>query len=221
MKSFNPLSGPEHIPSKEIRRAVILLHGLGSNGDDLLSFAPALSAVMPHTAFIAPHAPMRLPNMYNAFQWFDLWNRTEAEIEQGVRDAAPLLADLVAQTCKRFNLQPQNIGLVGFSQGTMMALHAGLRLINGLGAIVGFSGAMINPHTLGKDHVKNLPPVLLIHGQMDHIVPVQASQQAEVALHDIGADVRLVERPYLGHTIDPIGSQESMAFLRKHIKETA
>ena len=208
------LTGPEHIPPR-VTSAVIFLHGLGSNGDDLLGLAPYFEKELPNTAFLAPNAPHPVMMTYNGFQWFDLWDRSTMQIEQGVRAAAPLIVDLVSGTARRFNIPPSKIILVGFSQGTMMALHAGLRLIDGLGGIVGFSGAMISPETLAEEKLQHMPPVLLVHGLADPIVPAMASSYAENTIRAAGGEVRLVQRPFLVHSIDDTGIAEAVSFAKK------
>lgn len=207
------LSGPENIPDK-VTSAIIFLHGLGSNGDDLMGLAPSFKKELPNTAFLSPNAPHAVPMTYNGYQWFDLWDRSTMQIEQGVRAAAPLIVDYINNVAKRFKLPLSKIVLVGFSQGTMMSLHAGLRLIDGLGGIIGFSGAMISPETLGEERLKSLPPVLLVHGMGDPIVPVMASHYAESTIRNEGGDVRLIQRPFLVHSIDEAGLNEAVSFAK-------
>lgn len=205
------LSGPERLPDT-INSAIIFLHGLGSNGDDLLGLSPYFQKSMPHTAFLSPNAPYGVPMTYNGYQWFELWDRSTLQIEQGVRSAAPMISHYIEQTSHRFKIPTKKIILVGFSQGTMMALHTGLRVSSDLGGIVGFSGAMISPETLLDDKLASLPPVLLIHGLADPIVPAIASFQAEQTIRQSGGDVRYVQRPFLVHSIDDVGIQEAVSF---------
>ena len=213
MTSIKPLSGPEDVPAK-IRNIVIFLHGLGSNGDDLMGLAPYFKAALPDTAFLSPNAPYQVPMAYNGYQWFDLWDRSQMQIEQGVRDTAPMIVDYIHAVSKRFKVPLSRIVLVGFSQGTMMSLHTGLRLLDGLGGIVGYSGAMISPETLGDEKLKNLPPVLLVHGLSDPIVPAMASQYAAGAIENAGGAVRYIQRPFLVHSIDDAGIKEAISFVK-------
>ena len=212
------LSGPELLPSGKVKQAVIFLHGLGSNGDDLLGLAPYLKDALPNTAFLAPNAPFPVPMLAGGFQWFELWDRSMNQIEQGVRAAAPLVADYVEEVQERFGLDASKIALVGFSQGTMVGLHAALRLIDGLAGIVGFSGAMMTPETLAAEKLRNLPPVLLVHGLQDTVVPAFASQQAEMFIKMLGGNVRYVARPFLVHSIDDAGIKECLTFLQNAFK---
>ena len=209
------LTGPEFLPSRNVSSAVIFLHGLGSNGNDLLSLSPWMSRDLPNTAFFAPNAPLPVPFTLNGYQWFEYWDRTPAQIEDGVRDATPSLVDFVENVTLKLKIPVSKIALVGFSQGTMMSLHAGLREIQGLGGIVGFSGALMAPESFGQEKLKKLPPVLLVHGVQDPVVPIIASRYAETAIQKFGGDVRLVERPYLPHSIDDVGISESVKFLQR------
>ena len=213
---MTPLNGPEYIPADPIKQVVIFLHGLGSNGRDLLSMVPYFEKELPNTAFLAPNAPHAIPFAYGGFQWFDLWDRTPNQIENGVRTAAPLIADFITATAQRFNIPTSKIALVGFSQGTMMALHTGLRLAKGLACIVGYSGAMVGLNSLETEKLKKLPPVLLVHGAMDNVVPIFMSQQAETTIKNSGGETRFVQRPYLLHSIDDIGIKEGITFLQQN-----
>jgi phospholipase/carboxylesterase len=207
------LSGPEIIP-KKVKQAVIFLHGLGSNGDDLLGLAPLMQDALPNTAFLAPNAPYAVPMIASGFQWFELWDRSPMQIEQGIRAAAPLIADYVEEIAERFDIPVSKIALVGFSQGTMVGLHAGLRVIDGLAGIVGFAGAMMTPETLHTEKLKKMPPVLLVHGMQDNVVPFFASQQAEMMIKLVGGTARFVQRPFLLHSIDNEGIKECIDFLQ-------
>ena len=218
MPDFKPLTGPEYIPDGEIDQVVIFLHGLGSNGDDLLSLAPFFERDLPHTAFLAPNAPFGVQFTYNGYQWFDLWDRTPNQIELGVRTAAPLIADYITAASKRFSAPVSKIALVGFSQGTMMALQTGLRITKNLAGIIGYSGAMVGLDSFLDEKLKKLPPVLLIHGAADPIVPLFMSQQAEKTIQSGGGNVRLLTRPYLVHSIDDVGIKEGIAFLKSAFK---
>lgn len=209
------LNGPEYIPSQPVKHAVIFLHGLGSNGQDLLSLAPMMAPQLPNTAFLSPNAPLSTPFSADGYQWFEYWDRTPMQILDGIANAVPMITEYIEDVCQRFDLDIENVVLCGFSQGTMMSLHVGLRKIEGLGGIVGFSGLLLSPETLAMEQVPQLPPVLLIHGMQDAVVPAVASVQADMALKMLGGDVKLVQRPYLQHSIDQEGIQEAVEFCQK------
>lgn len=216
---MSPLTGPEYIPSKNIKNVVILLHGLGSNGDDLLNLAPILAQNLPNTAFLSPNAPLPTPFSAMGFQWFEYWDRTLGQINDGIHNAAPLLIDYIHAAEDRFGVPLENIVLLGFSQGCMMSLHIGLREIEGLGGVIGFSGVLMAPETLAFEKVKTLPPVLLVHGLQDNVVPAAASFQAEIVLKSLGADVKYIQRPYLAHSIDEAGIKAATEFCQKVFKQ--
>ena len=216
---MNKLNGPEYIPSKNITSAVIFLHGLGSNGQDLLGLAPWMARDLPNTAFFAPNAPLPVPFTFNGYQWFEYWDRTPTQIEDGIRDAVPALVDFIENITLRFKIPLSKIALIGFSQGTMMSLHAGLRVLEGLGGIVGFSGALMAPESLEKEKLDELPPVLLVHGMQDPVVPAMASHYAETIIKKLGGNVTYIQRPFLVHSIDDVGINEAVKFLKTVFKE--
>ncbi|MDB5477617.1 MAG: phospholipase/carboxylesterase [Alphaproteobacteria bacterium] len=205
------LTGPHFLPKGKITSLIVFLHGLGSNGDDLLGLAPVLSPSLPGTGYLAPNAPFRMDRT-SGYQWFDYWDRSLSQINDGVRHAAPMIADFVQAAAQEYQLPMQKIILCGFSQGTMMALHAGLRLIPDLGGIIGFSGVLMTPETLLFEKVSPLPPVLLVHGLQDTVVPAAASFQAQIALKALGGAVKYIQRPHLGHSIDDKGIEEAIKF---------
>lgn len=213
------LTGPEFIPAGKIDHVVILLHGLGSNGDDLMGLVPMISSVLPNTAFLAPNAPLPTPFSASGFQWFEYWDRTIMQITDGIKNAAPLIVDYIEKAEKRFGISHDQIILCGFSQGCMMALHTGLRQVNGLGGIIGLSGVLMNPETLIFEKVKKLPPVLLAHGLQDTVVPALASYQADIVLKSLGVDVKYIQRPYMGHSIDDAVIKAAAQFCQKIFKQ--
>ena len=211
---MKPLKGPEYIPSKQVNSAVVFLHGLGSNGQDLLGLTAWMARDLPNTAFFAPNAPLPVPFTFNGYQWFEYWDRTPAQIEDGLRAAVPLLTNYLKSLSARLKLPLSKIVLVGFSQGTMMSLHAGLRVIKGLGGIVGYSGALLAAESFDKEKLAELPPVLLIHGAQDPVVPASASQAAEKIIREAGGEVVYVKRPFLVHSIDDVGIHEAVKFMQ-------
>jgi len=210
------LTGPKYLPdSGKISSAVIFLHGLGSNGDDLISLAPIMTKGLPETVFLSPNAPHKMPFSAGGYQWFEYWDRTPLQMWDGIKNAAPYIVDFVYDVSDRYKLPLDKIVLCGFSQGTMMSLYTGLRMIEGLGGVIGFAGALLSPETLMMEKVSHLPPVLLVHGLQDTIVPAIASMQAEMVLKALNVDVKYVQRPNLAHSIDDKGIQESVAFCQK------
>jgi phospholipase/carboxylesterase len=209
------LDGPEFTPKGKITSAIIFLHGLGSNGRDLLEIGEIISPQLPNTAFIAPNAPIPVPFATNGFQWFEYWGSTPVRIADDIAQASPMIVELVQSTAERFKIPVSKIILCGFSQGTMMALHTGLRQIEGLGGVIGFSGIMMTPETLAFEKLKDMPPVLLVHGLQDTVVPAIASQQAQMVIRSLGGEAKYIQRPYLTHSIDNEGIKAAVDFCKK------
>jgi phospholipase/carboxylesterase len=210
------IDGPRLAPASggAAKQLVILLHGYGADGNDLIGLGEAWASYLPNAAFISPHAPGELPGpFFGGRQWFNLEMRSEREWEEGVRKAQPALMAFILEEARRAHLPLGSVALVGFSQGTMMALQVGLRLPEAPAAIVGFSGHLAGATHLGAE-IKVKPPVLLIHGAADEVIPHQAIHLARNALASVGVAVQWQIRPGLGHGIDPEGLQAAGLFLR-------
>lgn len=197
---------------------VILLHGLGSNGQDLIGLAPHWAKDLPGVAFVSPDAPfacdMTPPGYPNSYQWFSLQDRSPDVMEAGAKHAAPILMDFITQQAARFDLPFSKVALMGFSQGTMMSLYTAPHLDHTLAAVVGYSGALLNGQTL-SDTQK--PAVCLIHGEADDVVPVQAYHDAYQSLSAAGFSVSGHTTPGLAHSIDEAGLIAGGQFLAKHL----
>ena len=200
------LDGPRQDPQGNgpAKGLVLLLHGLGADGDDLLPLAPVLQQVLPDVAFVSPHAPQPCDMAPTGRQWFSLRDLGPDALLSGVLEAAPLLDAFIYQQRDRYGLADDRIALLGFSQGTMMSLHVGLRRAQRLAGIVGFSGLMVGPERLQAE-LRSRPPVLLVHGDADEVVPFQAMAAAEQALRVNQVPVQSEARPGLGHGIDQEG----------------
>ncbi len=182
------LDGPRLPPANgaPARKLVIFAHGYGSNGEDLIGLASYWAAMLPDAAFISPNAPERVPGQPMGFQWFGLSSLSPDVIARGVAAAASTLDGFIDAELARHGLTPADCALVGFSQGTMMSLHVGLRRTEALAGIVGFSGRLAAPEMLAAER-RSRPPVLLVHGDRDEVIPVQALFAANLALADAGA----------------------------------
>ena len=195
---------------------VILLHGLGADGNDLIGLAPQLAQVLPGAAFVSPHAPFPCDMAPFGRQWFSLQDRTPSAMESGIRMAAPILIGFIDAELARHGLDDARLALIGFSQGTMMSLYVGLRRAKPCAALLGYSGALLGAGQLATE-IAARPPVLLIHGEADEIVPVQALPAAVQALEANGVPVTWQRRPGLGHGIDPEGLAMGTRFLAEHL----
>lgn len=186
------------------KQIVILLHGYGADGNDLIDLAPRWSRAVPDALFVSPNAPERLPGTPFGRQWWDLSDRTAARMEAGVRAAQPVLDAIIARECTAAGLPETHVALMGFSQGAMTALFCGLRRATSPAAILAFSGHLIAPATLAAE-IRSRPPVLLVHGEADEVVPVAGSRAAEAALRAAGVPLEAAYAPRLGHGIDETG----------------
>ncbi len=203
--------------SGDKRSCVVFLHGYGANGADLLGLADPLGEHLPDTLFVAPDAPEACAGAPFGFQWFPIpWidGSSEEEAMSGmVRAAADLEAFLDALMVDE-DLMPEQVALVGFSQGTMMALHVAPRREDEVAGIVGFSGRLLEPELL-SDEVVSKPPVLLVHGDQDDVVPPESMPQAAEALQEAGfREVYAHIMKGTAHGIAPDGLQVALAFLR-------
>ncbi|HEX6121252.1 MAG TPA: alpha/beta fold hydrolase [Dongiaceae bacterium] len=210
------LSGPSQPPAArgKPKQLVVLLHGYGSNGDDLISLAPFFSQTLPDAEFLSPNAPFQCELSPMGFQWFGFEDRTPEMRLGGARLATEILDRFLDAELARRGLEDRDLALVGFSQGTMMSLHVGPRRPNQIAGILGFSGSLIAPQLLNSE-LKSKPPVYLVHGTADQVVPYAAMAQAEKALRDAGIPVETESRPGLVHSIDQVGAQKGAQFLRR------
>ena len=195
------LDGPRLMPRSGAPTAlVVLLHGYGANGDDLIALADGWQRWLPNAAFVAPNAPEAIPGMYGGLQWFALTMRDPSEYWRGVVSARPAVDRFLDAELARYRLTPDRLVLVGFSQGTMLALDVGLRRRAAPAAIVGYSGLLAGPEHLAE--ISARPPIMLIHGEADDLIPVGAMHVAREELAKGGLLVEWHVRPDLGHGID-------------------
>jgi phospholipase/carboxylesterase len=208
------LSGPRLPPRQPgpPRQLVVLLHGVGADGNDLIELAPALALRLPHAAFVAPDGPEPCDMAPFGRQWFSLRDRRPATLLAGVRASLPVLNSFLDTELRDAGLGPRQLALVGFSQGTMLALYAALRRVPAIAAVVGYSGALLGAERLPAELVSR-PPVFLVHGDADEIVPVQALHAAVQGLQAAEVPVQWAVRRGLGHGIDPATIEHAAAFL--------
>lgn len=214
------LDGPRLEPrSGPARQLVVFLHGYGADGNDLIEIGRAWQQYLPDAAFVSPHAPEPCAGAPMGRQWFALTFRDPDERWRGVNAAAPILDRFLDAELARCKLPPTALALVGFSQGTMMALHVGLRRPTRAAAIVGYSGLFVLPPNAGPESVKAeitaRPPVLLIHGDRDDLIPVQGLFHASQALAALEIPVEWHISAGIGHGIDQEGLRQGGAFLAR------
>ncbi len=188
------LDGPRLAPkSGTARQLVVFLHGYGADGNDLIDIGRAWQPALPDAAFVSPHAPNPCAQAPVGREWFGLTFRDPDERWRGVNNAGPGLEKFIAAELATHNLTPDALALVGFSQGTMMALHVGLRRAVAPAAIVGYSGMLVTPKDGPAEaiaaEITARPPVLLIHGDQDQVIPVQALLMSAQGLASIDVPV--------------------------------
>ena len=212
------LSGPRIGPAAggDPQQLVILLHGRGANGADLINPAPILAKTLPHAAFVSPDAPQRCYEAPYGYEWFRVPgpDRDPDKVEAGVRSVAPVLDAFIDGELAAHGLSDDRLALLGFSQGCMMALHVGLRRPNACAAILGYSGRLCAADSLSRE-IASRPPVLLCHGTDDWVVPFESQKLAATAIEAAGVSVTTLERPGLGHRLDRRGIDAGAALLAR------
>jgi phospholipase/carboxylesterase len=209
------LDGPRLMPASggKPKQLVVLLHGYGANGNDLTSLGQHWRQLLPEALFISPHAPEPCAgNPFAGRQWFDLTFRDPGERWRGVNHAAPALDAFLDNELAALGLADDSLALVGFSQGTMMALHVGPRRPRAMAGIVGFSGLIAGPEHLAREIVSR-PPVLLAHGDRDDVIPVEALHEARNVLGGANVPVQWHVSAGLPHGIDGDGLDLAGRFL--------
>lgn len=198
--------------SGRARLLVVLCHGVGADGQDLIGLAEPWGAALPDAAFIAPDAPDQCDMSAFGRQWFSLQDRTPSVLEAGARRAAPLLLATVEAELARLGLPAGAVVLMGFSQGAMMVLHAGLRRAVPPAAILAYSGALLDSPALDAE-MTGRPPVLLVHGEDDEVVPFARGPAAAKALRRRDVPVTTVWRPGVGHWVEQGGLAAGAALI--------
>ena len=197
------LDGPRAGAKVQPRQLIVLLHGYGADGRDLVTLGQQWAKLLPDAAIVAPNAPEPCPGSPSGRQWFPLTSRDPDERWTGVNTAQPSLDAFLDAELARLGLDDSKLALVGFSQGTMMALHVGLRRRRSPAAIVGFSGMLVGPEHLDPvESAQDAPPILLTHGSNDEVIPLDALFMAAEGLADVGIPCQWHLSMGAGHGID-------------------
>jgi len=191
---------------------VVLLHGIGANGDDLIGVADALAPRFPQAAFHAPNAPQPYAEAGFGYQWFP--REPEAARREGVREAGRAADAYVGELLDAYGLDARRCVLIGFSQGCMTELYAAPRMEREVAGVVGFSGALLYPETL-ESETRGKPPFLLAHGDADPVVPPDATAEAAQTLASLGFEVEAHIFPGLAHGIDHRGLEAAARFMER------
>ena len=215
MSEIGTLDGPRFGPASggPAKQLVIMLHGVGADGADLIGLAPHFAQVLPDAAFVAPNAPYPYDSAPMGYQWFSVLDRTESVAIEGVQTAAPILHRFIDDELAKLDLKEDSLALIGFSQGTVMSLYVAPRRELPVAGILGYSGRLVGPERM-KDEIRVRPPVLLIHGVADPVLPFEAMASAEQGLRACGIPVETMARPGLGNGIDEEGALRGLEFLK-------
>ena len=214
LREFGGLTGPYVPPAHGgvATHVMLLLHGWGADGNDLADLARPYAMRFPGMAFFVPNGPDPCKMNPAGREWFDIDDRVN-----GPDYAAPVIQTAITALLTGLRLSGSALILAGFSQGGMMSLHCGLRLNPAPAAIVSFSGALLRHDDLSASATTPYPPVQLVHGSDDQVVPCALMHEAAQILSLLDVEVETVERTGLAHGIDPDGLTASINFLAAHI----
>jgi phospholipase/carboxylesterase len=218
---LSQLSGPSRPPAAggQPKQLVILLHGLGADGNDLIGLAPYWAPFLPQAEFVSPNAPFPCDMAAHGYQWFSSQDRSPPAVLAGVRAAAPILDAFIDEALAERGLDDTALALVGFSQGTMMSLFVGLRRARPTAGILGYSGRLLAPELLASE-LRSRPPVLLVHGTEDPLVPYASLAAAETVLKEAGVPVESLSCSGIGHSISEDGLRRGGRFLKDALAGT-
>ena len=209
--SISPLS------KKKPRQAVVLCHGYGGDGQDISNLAINWQRFLPETIFLCPNASEICTVNPQGYQWYDLSSDKEEVILEKSLVAEEKLNTFLDQVLDNFQLEVNNLALVGFSQGAMLALHVGLRRKKKCAGIVGYSGMLLDPDNL-QNEVESKPPIVLVHGDIDPVITPLSLPKAETKLKNLEIPVETHMREGLGHGIDAEGVEIGKTFLHKNLQ---
>ena len=214
----NELNVKEKMPTSGlVKKVVIFLHGYGADGADLFSLSDPLSEQLPDCFFASPDAPRRCGASPFGFEWFpipDIDGSTIPDMMQALASSEKLIIKSIDGYKERFSIKYSDIVLLGFSQGCMISLNIGLRQLNNIGGVVGISGRLLMPETLVESKKDSYPPIILIHGDADEVVPISSMYDAEKVLNKINVNFSTHVSKNVGHGIAPDGLAKALEFIK-------
>lgn len=210
------LTGPEVSPQSgnKPKQLIIFLHGVGADGNDLISLAHELAPHFPDAHFLSPNAPFPFDMAPVGYQWFQFRDVSEENLLDGLNKAMPHLNEFIDHQLKRFDLTEKDLAVIGFSQGSMIALHTFPRRSKPIALIAALSGTLVAPHLLDKE-IQSKPSVLLMHGEQDEVVPTKFARLSSQALKNLDFDIKTHTYPNLAHGIN----QEEIVEVIEALKE--
>jgi phospholipase/carboxylesterase len=217
-----PIDGPRIEPGSGVaRKLVVILHGYGADGHDLIGLGHEWADFLPDTAFVAPHAHEACVHMPSGRQWFALTDRNPHERWSGACTAAPVIDAFIDAELKARGLNDSDLALVGFSQGAMMALHVGLRRKQAPAAVLSYSGVLVGPERLEEAIAgrppEALPAMFLVHGSHDEVIPVEALFGSANAIQAAGGACQSRVVNGMGHNIDAECLSHGAIFLARSL----
>ena len=208
--SISPLSG--NTP----KQAVVLCHGYGGDGKDISILASNWKRFLPDTIFLCPNAPDVCSVNPQGYEWFDLTSEKEEIILEKSLVAEEKLSKFLDQVLNNFQLEPNNLALVGFSQGSMICIQVGLKKDKKINCLIGYSGKVINQKHL-SENIKSRPKIFLMHGSNDTIVPPTHLLEAKEYLNKNGFKIKTKLFSNCEHKIPVEGTSLGLGFLRKNL----
>lgn len=212
----NILDGFEASNSTTPKHIIILLHGYGTWGKDLISLAPEIDAHIADTLFIAPNGIYPCEIAPEFYQWFSLIDYDPQRIRNEIAIVSKTLSDFIQEQSEQYNIEPQNIAVLGFSQGTMLGLYTLLREKEQLAAMLGYSGQLIDGESL-NDELQSKPPICLVHGDHDEVVAYEKMEEAQHYLSEHNIEHECHTCKNMGHSIDRYGMETGIAFLKQKL----
>ena len=198
------------------RQVIILCHGYGGDGKDISTLAINWQRFLPDAIFLCPNAPEVCTVNPQGYQWFDLTSEKEEAILEKSLIAEEKLNTFLDQVFDNFQLEPTNLALVGFSQGSMMSIQVGLKKKEQINCIIGYSGKVINQKHL-SNNINSKPKIFLMHGANDTIVPPTHLLEAKEYLNKCGLKIKTKLFNNCEHRIPIEGSSLGLSFLRKNL----
>lgn len=196
-----------------VNNIFILLHGFGSDNQDLMSLGENFRDLLPNTALISVNAPS-ISDAGTGYQWFSFKSMNLFTILKEIRISYTLLNSFIDEQLKRFNLTDENLIIGGFSQGAMMSLYTGLRRKSNPLAVLAFSGMMPDTIATLQKELTSKPEVLLIHGTEDKTVPFNSMEKAEYLLREFNISFEAHAIHNMGHEVN----EEAINYAREFIK---
>ncbi len=206
----------EPLSKTKPKNAVILCHGYGGDGKDISILAGYWRTYLPDTIFICPDAPEKCNASTSGFQWFDLMDETPEQILSKSLVAEIKLNKLIDEVKKKNNLMANQIIIGGFSQGSMISLQTGIKRKDKINSIIGYSGRIINLEHLGKNIISR-PNILLMHGDIDQIVPIDGLLEAKNFFSKNKYEIETKIFKNCEHRIPIEGSSLGLQFIKKHL----